>query len=302
MAGLEAYDENTPAGGDNVNLGDNKIRELAQKTKTSIDSEHHLSGEHNIPRGTTGDKPAATKDGRFFILENVGVEAELQYSNGAAWTGLSKNQAVTDMQADITTLETDLATHQTDNPIDHPASSITYDKIAYGAIRRGHVNSVDGDPTGEFKKLLNGTEISTALGTTVFHTHEAPAGDPLGITFLPNVVPVASVTGGGDVGWTTKIFSLSDVPVNAKAVILQARGEINAEAIGNQCFIKIRKNSSSDDLFLIGNMNVISQLTVTGYMGQGIYPVAIVSGQANIDYKATAFSVYWGIELIGYVV
>lgn len=302
MAGLEAYDENTPAGGDNVNQGDNKIRELAQKTKASVDIEHHLSGEHNIPHGTTGDKPAATKDGRLFILENSGAEVELQYANGTAWTALSKNQIVTDMQTDITTLQSDLTTHEAANPIDHPASSITYDKIAYGEIRRGHVNELDANPDGEFKKLLDGTEISTALGTTVFHTHEPPPGDPLGVTFLSSVVSVASATGGGDVGWTTEVFSLSDVPVNAKAVILQARGELNASAITTQAFIKIRKNSSSDDLFLIGSMNIVSELSVLGFMGQGICPVAIVAGQANIDYKVTSFNVHWGIELIGYIV
>ena len=295
MTGLEAYDEETPAGGDNVNQGDNKIRELAQKTKTSVDAEHHLSGEHNIPRGTTGDKPAATKDGRLFILENSGVEAELQYANGAIWTGLSKNQIVTTMQTDITTIQSTATTHKTANPIDHPDLSIAHGKIISGDIRRKHLNSGDGNPTGSIANLINGTQLPSD-GT--WHTHPAPAGDPLGITYLANIVSIAS--GSSDVGWTTKDLTSSGVPSNAKAAILQANGTtiMDSGAAQTQCKINIRKNSSSDELWLIGSM-YNDAYTNIGMRGQGTYPLD--TGE-KLDYLVAGYNVSWNIHLIGYIV
>lgn len=298
MAGLETYDGETPAGEDSLNQGDNKLRELGQKTKASLDVDHHLSGEHNIPRGTTGQKPAATKDGRLYIVENIGQEAELEYANGSIWIRLSKNNEVTTIQIDIDALESNLAAHIASNPIDHQNESVTSVKVKKGHILRKHINSVDANQEGSVASLVNGTELPDN-GT--WHTHPAGVGGGgSGLwTFLANVVEIASGSGTSD--WVIKNLASSGIPATAVGVILQAKGNgFMDSGIGViNCNIKIRKNSSSDSLYLIGS-GLVTDFSYLGHMGQGIYPVDTSSGSAKLQYKSEGYFTSWSIDVIGY--
>ena len=77
MAGLESLTGDDPSGAESPAQGDNRIRELTQKTKESMSKEHTLSGIHAILSGTSTARPAAGNKGRLYILENPSVAKEL---------------------------------------------------------------------------------------------------------------------------------------------------------------------------------------------------------------------------------
>ena len=296
MTGLETLTGDDPSGGEDPTLGDNRIRELTQKTKTSVSKEHTLSGIHAILSGTSTARPAAGNSGRFYILTNSGVEKELQYDNGASWESITKNQTVIDQ---ITVL----TNHKNSSPIDHADGSIQRDHLGTGILAKKHFGIANNN--NSVKELVDGSQ-------TTLHTHPEPEGNTAsGVpTFLSSVVEFATGTSSSGThikAATTYTFSGSDVPDGAVAVILQASGKISVQNINSDVAydpkIRIRKDSSNPWLLLIGGyiayaLPSTDGIYSIGWRGQGIFPITT---NKKIQYEVEGCNGGWEIKLVGYI-
>lgn len=296
MAGLESLTGDDPSGGESPTQGDNRIRELTQKTKESVSKEHTLSGIHAIMSGTSTVRPAAGNEGRFYILTNSGVEKELQYDNGSTWESITKNQTVIDQ---ITVL----TNHKNSYPIDHADGSIERDHLGTGILAKKHFGIANNN--NSVKELVDGSE-------TTLHTHPESVGNTAsGIpTFLSSVSEIASGTSSSGTHVkpaTTYTFSGSQVPDGSVAVILEAYGNtsvknINTDVVYNPK-IRIRKNSSSPWMLLIGGrVGYVGTwdygIYSVGWRGQGIFPVAT---DKKIQYEVEGFNDGWELRIAGYI-
>lgn len=85
MPDLSTIDSNQPADIEIVKLGAQRIRALADATKTSMNVEHALSGIHKFLVGPTSGRPSAGNLGRLFInLTRQNVELD----DSSAWNQL----------------------------------------------------------------------------------------------------------------------------------------------------------------------------------------------------------------------
>lgn len=303
--GLDTYDQDTPIGTSSLAQGDNKVRELAQKTCASVEEEHNLNGKHNFPHGSLGQRPAAGNAGRIYIVDDpVAGTVYIQYDNGTAWSTLV---SVSSSGLTVDQVDAALDTHAAATPIDHPSLSVTEAKLAAGAVtnakigngalRRVHFDSADSDPQGAVSSLVDGSEIGAS-----FHTHAAGAGAS-GITFLANIATVAN--GAGSTSWTNLDLSSSGVPDSAIGVILQGVGSFTLDctiAQDKTPAIDVRKSSSDDTIHLIGSKLshgiLIGSVTLMEDRGQAMSPV---NTGATIQYKSEGYNSSWTIKLIGYI-
>lgn len=307
--GLETYDQNTPIGTSTLSQGDNKMRELAQKTCASIAAEHNLNGKHNFPHGSLGQRPAAGNTGRLYIVDDpISGTVYIQYDNGSSWVTVV---AVSSSGLTIEQATAAYNTHVTTVPIDHPDGSITETKlnigsvtnpkIASGALRKVHFDPSHTDPQGEVSALVDGSE----LGPT-WHTHTSGGGGgggSSGITFLSSFLTVAS--GVGTVSWTNLDLTSSGVPDTAIGVILQGVGAYSLDTTiiqDKSPLINFRKNSSSDSVHITGSRFkhdvIVGTIDALEDRGQAMGPI---DTGAKIQYKAEGYNISWEIKLIGYI-
>lgn len=160
MADLSTISANNPAGTETPTLGDNRIRALADAVINSFFVEHALAGEHKVGIGALASRPAAGHAGRFWILTETGLSADLQYDTGAAWVTLTSLNT-------IGTYATNLATHQASNPIDHAAQSITHVAIKSGDIRVKHFVAGSSDGASAANLVNGGNADALHIHTAV---------------------------------------------------------------------------------------------------------------------------------------
>ncbi len=298
MAGLESLTGDDPSGAESPTQGDNRIRELTQKTKESMSKEHTLSGIHAILSGTSTARPAAGNAGRLYILANSGVAKELQHDTGSVWETITKNQTVIDQIAA-------LSTHISSNPIDHADGSIERDHLGTGIIAKKHLGQAFANDNNTVVNLINGSELDST-----WHTHPSPdtaSGLP---TFLNSVTEFAngtSATGTTVNGPTTYTFSGSIVPDGTVAVILEAVGKTTVKNVNTDVTynpkIRIRKNSSSPWMLLIGGrIGYVGTwdygVNSIGWRGQGIFPITT---DKKIQYEIEGFNDGWELRIAGYI-
>jgi hypothetical protein len=82
MADLTTLDPLAPPGGEDISLGDDRIRETRAAILGSFGIEHNLSGVHKIPNGAPGALPASGNAGRVFIDTTNGYPL---LDTGSAW-------------------------------------------------------------------------------------------------------------------------------------------------------------------------------------------------------------------------
>lgn len=307
MAGLETYDTNTPAGSSTLAQGDNKMRELAQKTCASVQEEHNLNGKHKFPHGSLGQRPAAGNAGRIYIVDDpVSATVYIQYDNGTSWVTII---AVSSGGLTIEQVDAALDTHIAATPLDHPngsvteiklgTGSVTNPKIGNGALRKVHFDSSNADPQGLVASLVNGSELSSS-----WHTHTAGAGAS-GITFLNTVQTVSN--GAGAVGWTNLDLTSFGVPDTAIGVILQGSGvrtiNLSLTSVDKTPRINCRKNASADTLQLCGGRIRHIGPAITGidrieHRGQAMIPL---DTGATLQYAVDDYDTSWEIKLVGYL-
>lgn len=80
---LSTLDATQPPDTQVVSQGAQRIRETRDATKTSFSLEHSLTGEHMIPSGNTGARPAAGHSGRLYINTQL---RRLERDTGSGWT------------------------------------------------------------------------------------------------------------------------------------------------------------------------------------------------------------------------
>lgn len=299
--GLDSYDQSTPMGSTSLNQGDNKIRELAQKTCNSVEQEHTLAGKHKIPNGSLGNRPAAGNVGRLYIVNDpVSGNVYLQFDNGTSWVDveISSESGFAD----------DLDAHKSAATLDHPSGSVTSSKLAdlsvtqgkigLGALKKKHFDSGHADPSGDVSSLVDGTELDAT-----WHTHPAGAGAS-GTTFLASVPTVAS--GSGSVGWTNLDLTADGVPDTAIGVIIQGNVVFefdNAIPEDKTPRINVRKSAASDTIQLCGGA-VVHAVTAGGIErlgfrgGPSIVPIGT---GATLQYIVQDVNYSWEINLLGYI-
>lgn len=313
MAGLESLTGNDPAGSESPILGDNRIRELTQKTKESISKEHTLSGIHAFLSGNAASRPAAGNAGRFYVLVESGVAKELQYDTGSSWESITKNQDIINQIANFTT-------HKNSNPMDHINGSIRRDHLETGILVKKHFGTTFANNNDSVVNLINGSELSSS-----WHTHQpivfVSNGRP---TFLNTITTLAYGSSVLDAPaiQQTKPLSENDIPAGAVAVILEATGSISlAEIFVPKIYypeIKIRGRLASGvnsewmlltggSLGSLGTGN--NGVYAMGWRGQGTFPITTVvslSAHHKIDYMVNDFNgidgeTGWEIKLVGYI-
>lgn len=310
MAGLESLTGDDPLGSESPTQGDNRIRELTQKTKESVSKEHTLSGIHAILSGTGTARPAAGNEGRFYILTESGVAKELQYDNGSSWESITKNQDVIDQIAD-------LSTHINSNPINHADASIERDHLGTGILAKKHFGQAFINDNNAVVKLINGSELDST-----WHTHPQTEFTSDGRPTFISIVSLAqnsSVLGDPAVQKTITLDS-GDIPLGAVAVILEAVGNISVKNLNTNVLyhpkIKIRgrysDGSETEWMLLIGgSLAYVGTwdygVYAMGWRGQGTFPITTSGGSARkFDYLVNDFNgidgdTGWEIRVVGYI-
>jgi len=299
MAGLESLTGDDPSGSESPTQGDNRIRELTQKTKESMSKEHTLSGIHAILSGTSTARPAAGNKGRLYILENPSVAKELQYDNGSSWETITKNQTVIDQIAT-------LSAHISSNPADHADGSIKSKHLATGILAKKHFSNLPSfaNNNDSVVKLIDGSELDST-----WHTHPEPtsASGMVTLNSVTEFVTGKSNTGVEVTGPTVFTFSNAQVPDGAVAVILEGWGKITLQDVREDVIytpsIKIRKDTSSQYRVLVGGYVGYSGtwdygIYSLGWNGQGLFPVTT---DKKIQYLVEGFNIKWGISIVGYI-
>jgi hypothetical protein len=100
-------------------------------------------------------------------------------------------------------------------------------------------------------------------------------------TFLDTPVPVFS----GTIQSSFTAFDISGiVPAGSSAVILQSNGQCSGPDSHNTCYVQIRKNSLSQEIFLTG-YRAAADDDATGTASQGIFPFQELAGVRTFEYK-----------------
>lgn len=208
MSNLTTLDPMLPIGSDTASI---RISETRQKLLASFGVEHALDGKHKMPKVST--LPANdTNSQRLVIKSTTGVADELWYDDGTTWTKITSNQAIIDYVNSLTS-------HKTVEPIDHPDSSITYMKIALGAIRKKHLDSTT--ETTSIAALVN-TANADAL-----HKHSTSGIENNAITVSKLAIPTIASNGtqtiamGGNWIPGAGIYNMSYGLANAGTVICE---------------------------------------------------------------------------------
>jgi hypothetical protein len=251
MSGLNDLNVNYPAASQTPTLGDDYIRALTAKLKEWAAIEHSLAGPHTLLHGVLASRPAYGNSGRIYILEVAGVAREIQMDTGSAWVTLTSNQT-------LVTYVADLATHIAASPIDHPSSSVTSAKIAWGAILAKHLDS--SGSASSIAALVNGGDADAL--------HEHPQYIPAaGADIIP-----ADLTDLTD-GWVVYGYAPTERTILVTSTSYTEYKKIKTKRAGNfkiyfnlvaqaPCYVKgrIYKNGAA-----VGTERIIDDLGATAY-------------------------------------
>lgn len=114
------------------------------------------------------------------------------------------------------------------------------------------------------------------------------------------ISPVQIASGSGTQSWATYDASLL-VPANAKAVILEGRGQMGGPDCGG-CYANmlIRKSATESSEYVLIRGSAWGGGDAVAWGGQGIYPI---TATRTFQYAVTpyAFGNGWSLNIIGYV-
>lgn len=315
MAGLEDIAAGVPSDSENASLGAGRIRALTEKTKDSMELEHHLAGEHKIMSGGIAVRPSFGHSGRLFI-NTSSSSAELEYDTGNQWASLTKNTEFVAAGATLTT-------HMTEAVIDHPNQSVTTTKLADacvtaskmadGFLVKRHLDSglsglLEGDIS--VKPLVDGSTVDSS-----WHVHPALV---VGITFIsPHIVDGRNHL---NEDWEERnlfapdaeaTFDATDVvPSNATAVLLEARcvGATNTEAGTPNSKPRVRVRAMGGDEYILVAGGFLGPMatgsindTKIGFVGQGFCKLNKEDSKRRFQYKITGCNIMWEVRIVGWI-